>query len=101
MQLQPRPFYFRLSLILLMLVLIAVALFYGSDIIVPFAFSAILAILLVPINNYLERKKISRPTSIVMSLGISFLFIFGIIYFLSIQILAFLDDIPIIKERIN
>lgn len=101
MQVLPRPFYFRFSLILLMLLLVAVALYYGSDIIVPFAFSALLAILLIPLNNYLERKKVSRPTAIVVSLGISFLFIFGIIYFLSIQILAFLDDIPIIKERIN
>jgi predicted PurR-regulated permease PerM len=84
-----------------MLFLIAVTLYYGSDIIIPFAFAMLLAILLTPLNNYLEQKKFSRPTAIMSSLVISFLFIFGIIYFLSIQILAFLDDMPIIKERIN
>ena len=101
MELQARPFYFRLSLILLMLTLVAVVLYVGRDIIVPFAFAALLAVLLIPVNNYLERKKFSRPTAIVVSLAISFLFMFGIVYFLSIQILAFLDDIPIIKEKIN
>lgn len=101
MELPTRPFYYRLSMILLMLLLIAITLYYGSDIIIPFAFAALLAILLVPLNNFLERKKASRPTAISISLGISLLFIFGIIYFLSIQILAFLDDIPVIKEKIN
>jgi len=86
---------------LLMLLLIAITLFYGSDIIIPFAFATLLSILLVPLNNFLERKKASRPTAIFTSLFISFLIIFGIIYFLSIQILAFLDDMPIIKERVN
>lgn len=84
-----------------MLILIAVILFYGSDIIIPFAFSTLLAILLTPLNNFLEKKKFSRPTAILSSLGISFLFIFGIIYFLSIQILAFIDDMPIIQDRLN
>lgn len=101
MEISQRPFYYRFSMILLMLILVAIILRYGSDIIVPFAFATLLAILLVPMNNYLERKRLSRPTSIFASLAVSFLFIFGIIYFLSIQILAFIDDMPIIKERIN
>ncbi|MGZ5133735.1 MAG: AI-2E family transporter [Flavitalea sp.] len=101
MQLSAPPFYFRVSLILLMLFLIALALYYGGDIIIPFAFATLLAILLMPFNNLLERKKVSRPTAIFISLAISFLFIFGLIYFLSIQILAFFDDIPVIRERIN
>ena len=96
-----RPFYFRFSLILLMLTIIALALYFGRDIIIPFAFATLLAVLLIPINTYLEKRNVPRPTAIMISLVISFLFIFGIIYFLSIQILAFLDDIPIIKERIN
>lgn len=101
MEIPARPFYYRLSMILLMLTLIALVLFYGRDIIIPFAFATLLAILLVPMNNYLERKHLSRPTAIMLSLVVSFLIIFGIIYFLSIQLLAFLDDIPIIKERVN
>lgn len=101
MELPARPFYYRLSMILLMLLLIAIMLYYGNDIIIPFAFATLLAILLIPLNSFLERKNFSRPTAIFISLGISFLFIFGIIYFLSIQILAFLDDIPVIKEKLN
>ena len=101
MELSTPPFYFRVCLILLMLFLIGYTLYYGSDIIIPFAFATLLAILLVPFNNLLERKKLSRPSAIFISLAVSFLFIFGLIYFLSIQILAFLDDIPVIRERMN
>lgn len=101
MEVPIRPFYYRFSMILLMLMLVALTIYFGRDIIIPFAFASLLAVLLIPINTYLERRKVSRPTAIMLSLVVSFLFIFGIIYFLSIQILAFLDDIPIIKERIN
>jgi predicted PurR-regulated permease PerM len=101
MELPIRPFYFRFSMILLMLLLVAIALYYGSDIIIPFAFATLLAVLLIPLNNFLEKKRLSRPGAIIISLAISFLFIFGIIYFLSIQILAFVDDMPVIKDRIN
>ena len=96
-----RPFYYRFTVVLFMLIMIAIILHYGSDIIIPFALAGLLAILLVPFNNLLERQRLPRPYAIFISLGVSFLLIFGIIYFLSTQLFAFLDDIPIIKERIN
>ncbi len=96
-----QPFYFRASMVLLMLTLICILLYYGSDIIVPFAFAVLLSILLIPMNQFLERKGIMRVNAIMISLVFSFLIIGGIIYFLSTQVLEFLDDIPVMRQKIN
>jgi len=96
-----QPFYLRFSMILLMLILIGFLIRWANDIIIPFALAILLAILLIPVNRYLEKRKVSRVSSIFISIGISFIFLFGLIYFLSTQILAFLDDIPEIKRKLN
>lgn len=101
MEAEKRPFYFKASLVLLMLVLTGVILFLGADIIVPFAFSILLAILLIPMNQYLERRKFSRVNAISLSLLVSFFILGLLIYFLSTQVMAFIDDIPEMRRKIN
>lgn len=96
-----QPFYFRASMVLLMLLLICTILYLGADIIVPFAFAVLLAILLVPMNKYFERHGFNRVNSIMLCLLISLTIIGSIIYFLSTQILAFMDDIPVMRQRIG
>lgn len=101
MEAEKRPFYFKASLVLLMLVLTGLIMYLGSDIIVPFAFSILLAILLIPMNQYLERKGLSRVNAISLSLLVSFFFLGLLIYFLSTQVMAFIDDIPEMRRKIN
>lgn len=95
------PFYFKLAMILFMLALICLLIYFGQDILVPFALSLLLAILLIPVNIFLEKRKLSRITAIIISMIISFLFIFGLLYFLSSQIMDFSEDIPNIKKRLT
>ncbi len=94
------PFYIRLTLILLMLALIGLIIFIGQDIIVPLAFAILLAVLLLPLNNYLERKGISRVFAIILSLALFIIISGGVIYFLSSQIAGFMNDIPAIKKHL-
>lgn len=94
------PFYIRLTLILLMLALIGLIIFIGQDIIVPLAFAILLAVLLLPLNNYLERKGISRVFAIILSLALFIIISSGVIYFLSSQIAGFMNDIPAIKKHL-
>jgi len=96
-----QPFYFRTSMILLMLVLIGFILFVGADIIVPFAFAVLLSILLIPITSFLERRGLGRINSITIAILLAVLFIGGVIYFLSSQILSFMDDVPEMRKRIS
>ncbi len=91
----------KLTLSLFMLVLIGGLIFIGSDVIVPFAFAMLLSVLLLPVNNFLEKKGVPRVLAILLSLVISLILIAGVIYFLTTQISAFMEDIPTIKKQLN
>ncbi len=99
-QTRQSPFHLRLSLTLISLTIICYAVFIGQDIIVPLAFAILLAILLLPFTNFLERKKMPRAIAIMTGIILAVLFIAGIVYFLSSQISGFVQDLPSIKQHI-
>jgi len=94
-------FFKKLSFNLLSLVLIGVILYLGKGIILPFLFSLLLATLLLPSVDFLNRKRFPKGLSILIPLIISLLIIAGILYFLSTQIAHFFDDWDTLKERVN
>jgi len=94
------PFYLRLSLTLVSLSIIAYTIFIAQDIIIPLAFSILLAILLLPVVNFLERKKVPRVIANIIAILLAFVFIGGIVYFLSSQIAGFLKDLPSIRKHL-
>ncbi len=95
------PFYVKLSFKFLVIFFICFFIYWGQDVLVPFAYAVLLALLLLPLTNFLEKKGLSRVSSIGISLFISVFFIFGIFYFLSTQIANFVDDIPSIKKHLE
>lgn len=95
------PFYLKLTLVLLMLFVIGGLIFIGQDIIIPLAFAILLAVLLLPFNTYLEKKRVPRVLAIIISLTLSVVFIAGVVYFLSSQIARFMNDVPAIKEHLS
>ena len=95
------PLYVQLGFKFLVLFFICYFIWVAQEIVVPFAFAVLLAVLLLPMVNFLERKKFSRVLSIAIALLFSLLFISAIIYFLSTQIINFIDDIPSIKKHLN
>jgi predicted PurR-regulated permease PerM len=95
------PLYAKACITLLLLLLIGAIVFVGKDIIVPFAFSVLIAVLLLPITNFLESKKIGRVLAIMISLVISILFCIAIVYFLASQIAHFTQDLPALKKHIG
>ncbi len=95
------PLYVQLGFKFLVLFFICYFIWVAQEILVPFAFAVLLAVLLLPMVNFLERKNFSRVLSIAIALLFSFLFIGAIVYFLSTQIINFIDDIPSIKKHLN
>lgn len=98
---QQQPFYFRFTMVLLMLTLLALFISFGSDLVVPFALAMLIAILLMPVCNFLQRKGMPRIWATLLALLAAALFAGGIIYFLSSQIASFLNDMDQIKKGIN
>lgn len=95
------PFYQKVSLVLISLTIISLGLFYGKSLILPLLFAILLAMLLLPVTNFLARKKVPKVLSIILPLILSIIVIGGVLYFLSTQIMHFLDDMPTLKERIS
>ena len=95
------PFYKRLCFNLSSIALIVFVLYVGQGILIPFFFAILLATLLLPINNFLERKGINRIIAILLSLLFSLIIIAGIIWFMVNQIVNFFDDMPAIHSRLD
>jgi predicted PurR-regulated permease PerM len=95
------PAYVRVSLNLITIALIATALYLGRSVLLPLFFSIFLAMVLHPLVNLLNGKKLDRVVAILVCLILSFCLIATVVYFLSTQIGNFLDDIPTLKQRLK
>ena len=75
---------------------------YLKTLMVPLAFSILLAILLLPVTNFLEKKlRFSKGLANISSVLLALSLIGCIIWFLSHQIATFLKDIPSIKMHLQ
>ena len=95
------PLYVQLGFKFLVLFFICYFIYIAQDILVPFAFAILLAVLLLPLVNFLENRNVPKVLSIAISLFLAVFFISAVIYFLSTQIANFVDDIPSIKKHLN
>lgn len=95
------PLYIQLGFKFLVLFFICYFIYVAQEILVPFAFAVLLAVLLLPLVNFLERKNVSKVLAIAIALFLAAIFISAILYFLSTQIANFVDDVPSIKKHLN
>lgn len=95
------PLYVQLGFKFLVIFFICYFIYIAQEILVPLAFAVLLAVLLLPVVNFLESRNVPRVLSIAISLFLAIIFISAIIYFLSTQIANFVDDIPSIKKHLN
>jgi predicted PurR-regulated permease PerM len=95
------PFYLKATVILFGIILLVYVLFNLQDIIIPIAFAMVLAILLNPLYNWLQTKKIPKTLSIIITLLLTLIVFGGIMYFLSVQIAKFSDTLPLLKQKMD
>lgn len=95
------PFFVRLCLNLVSIYILGLLIYKGSDILMPLCFAIVLAMLLLPVVNWLTRKKIPGVLAIILAILLATLFAGGILYFLSSQVASFMDDLPAIKEKLG
>lgn len=91
----------RLCYTLVSIGLIAVAIYLGRSILTPFFFSIILALILSPVTNYLERKDMHRFLAILVPVVMGLSIIALLVYFFSSQVRLFFNDMPALIERFN
>ncbi|HUQ65467.1 MAG TPA: AI-2E family transporter [Flavitalea sp.] len=99
MQVQRYPFYIRSTVILFGLILFVYVLLHLADILVPLAFAFIIAMLLNPLVNWLQKKRVPKVLAISVSLFAAILLVALILYFLSSQIAGLSENLPLLKKR--
>ncbi|PWT98168.1 MAG: AI-2E family transporter [Bacteroidetes bacterium] len=95
------PYYKKATTILFGLSLLGLIIYLGRDIIVPFSFSILLAILLLPSVSFLERKKVPKVLAIIVVLIFAMILIAALLYFMTTQMMSFADDLPTIRQHLQ
>lgn len=98
-KIKDQPFYIQSTAVLFGLVLLVYTLATLTDILVPLAFAAFIAVLLNPVANRLQRYKIPRALSIAIAMLAALIVVVAVFYFLSSQIAQFGDSLPMLKQK--
>ncbi|PSL30131.1 AI-2E family transporter [Dyadobacter jiangsuensis] len=93
------PFYIKAPMVLIGLYLFFYILNLLQEIIVPFAFAGLIAVLLNPVYNRFQKWKFNKIVAIVLTIFIAVLVVAGIMFFLSSQIVQFGDMIPQLEKK--
>jgi predicted PurR-regulated permease PerM len=93
------PFYIKAPAILIGLVITIFILNHLADILVPLAFSILIAILLNPLYVRLERR-LPKVVAIILAILVAIFAFAGLFYFLSTQITGFIESIPLLKKKL-
>jgi len=95
------PLYAKLSLITIGMLSFFCILYLGQDILIPFIFALIIAILLNPMVNFMCRKKINRIVAIFIALTVAILLIAGLVFFIGYEATMFSDSIPQFNQKFS
>jgi predicted PurR-regulated permease PerM len=101
MQVKQYPFYLKSTVILFGLILTTYVLINLRDILVPFSFALIIAILLNPLVNRFNGYGVSKVLSIIISMLIAITVLSGLLYFLSSQIMGFGENFGLLKAKFS
>ncbi|SCC22205.1 Predicted PurR-regulated permease PerM [Chitinophaga costaii] len=94
------PFNARLTYTLLSLILIVFIAHIGQSIIVPLIFAFLLAVMLLPLSNFLERKGFPRWLAALVSLFVFIFVLMAIISLLGSQMASFISDFPALQKQV-
>lgn len=93
------PFYVKCAQVVMGLSILFYVIHIGREILAPLLFSILLAILLNPVCNYLQRKGLNRVISIVLAMLAAFIVLAALVFFIGSQIASFKDSLPEIKTK--
>ena len=95
------PFTTRLAYVLISLVIIILGLFMLKDLLIPLTFSAIFALLLLPVCQSLEKWHFPRWLAITITILITLGVLLLLFYLVYIQIMDFEEILPQLTEKVE
>ncbi|BAO54906.1 AI-2E family transporter [Nonlabens marinus] len=94
------PGYIKFVFLSLAVIIFFFFLYVASFILIPMALGLLLAILLLPINRFFEKIRLSRFWAVLLTIIIAFIVLSAVIVGLSIPVSRLIDDIPQIGEKL-
>lgn len=94
------PFYIKAPLVLIGLYLSFYIAALLQDVVVPFAFAGLIAILLNPVYTFLQKKKLNKILAIILTILLAVMVIAGLMFFLSSQIAQFGEMLPQLETKV-
>ncbi len=91
----------KINRVLLFALLIFVFLYLGEPFLIPFIFAILFAFLMVPFCNLLEKIRINRTISSLLSTLVIFLVFGGTLFLLIVQINLFVSDLPEMEGKLE
>ncbi|MGF7161248.1 putative PurR-regulated permease PerM/methylmalonyl-CoA mutase cobalamin-binding subunit [Rhodoligotrophos appendicifer] len=76
------------------ILVVIVALYFGSDIFIPFTLAILLAFALTPIVNWLRRLRVPRVIAVMMAVSMAFMVIGGISLTVGSQLVQLAENLP-------
>lgn len=95
------PFFLKISQIILGTLGFFYILYIGQAIILPLIYSLILAILMNPAVNFLEKRNVNKILAISIVLILATALLISLIYFISSQMMMFGEALPQLKSKLN
>jgi predicted PurR-regulated permease PerM len=77
------------------------ALYYARQLLIPFSLAALLAMLLLPLCQWLERWKVPRGLAIVLCILLIVTVLFGLGLLLTTQVISFARELPSLQGQLN
>lgn len=94
------PFYTRLAMVLFSIISIGYLAILGQTLLAPLLTSFLLALLLLPLANYLEQKcRFKRSLASIISVILMIALISSILYFLANQLTDLWQDWPLLRKQ--
>lgn len=78
-----------------------VLMYFGKGLLIPLSFSLLLALILYPVCNWLEKHKLNRIIAITISITIVIIFFAAIMWLLLWQVTYLKNDLPVLVQKIK
>lgn len=96
------PFIARLTLVLLSIIMLGYLAIIGKNLLSPLLFSLLLAFLMLPLANFLERKfKFNRSLATIVTVIVMLAILYGIGHFFATQLSELWNDWPLLEKQVT
>ncbi|MCC5937032.1 MAG: AI-2E family transporter [Lunatimonas sp.] len=95
------PSYLQVLIILLLIIVVVFIMILGRSLLIPLFIGGYIAMLMIPVCNWMETKKIPRTLSAVIALLSSITVIIGLVVLVILQVKNFSRDFEDVTDRLN